>query len=99
MYLCDVSKALHTKIVDLIASKLIINALKSCSSIMNTPFQIYADPGSPFVGVKNKRQRKINQLVNDIQSYWPSINLVIHPTEAPIRNGYVETLVILPKFS
>ena len=56
MYLCDVSKALHTEILDSITFKSGIYASKSCFAIKNTPSQIYTDPGTPLIGVKNKVQ-------------------------------------------
>ena len=56
MYLCDVSKALHTEILDSTTFKSGINAFKSCFAIKNTPSQIYTDSGTPFIGVKNKVQ-------------------------------------------
>ena len=54
LYLCDVSKALHTEIVDSSTSTAIINAFHSCFSVRNTPAQISTDPGTCFVGAKTK---------------------------------------------
>ena len=44
MYLCDVSKALHTEILYSTTFKSGINAFKSCFAVKNTPSQIYTDP-------------------------------------------------------
>ena len=44
MYLCDISKTLHTEIPDFITSKSAINAYRSCSAIRNTPSNIFTDP-------------------------------------------------------
>ena len=93
MYLCDVSKALHTEVIDSISSSAIINAFRSCFALRNTPEQISSDPGKGFVGAKNRIDKELGQIAQDLVNYWPSINWVIHPTEAPWRNGAVEALV------
>merc|ERR1711895_292620 len=93
MYLCDVSKALHTEVIDSISSSAIINAFSSCFALRNTPEQISSDPGKRFVGAKNKLEKEIGQIAQDLVNYWPSINWVVHPTEAPWRNGAVEAIV------
>ena len=46
MYLCDVSKALHTEVIDSMSSSALINAFRSCFAIRNTPEQISSDPES-----------------------------------------------------
>ena len=71
MYLCDVSKALHTEVIDSMSSSAIINALRSCFAIRNTPEQISSDPGKCFVGAKNKIQKEIGQTTKDLVDYWP----------------------------
>ena len=93
MYLCDVSKALHTEVIDSMSSSSIINAFRSCFALRNTPEQISSDPGKGFVGAKNRIDKEIGQIAHDLVNYWPSINWVIHPTEAPWRNGAVEAIV------
>merc|ERR1712089_3068 len=93
MYLCDVSKALHTEGIDSMSSSAIINAFRSCFALRNTPEQISSDPGKGFVGAKNRIDKEIGQIVKDLVNYWPSINWVVHPTEAPWRNGAVEAIV------
>ena len=93
MYLCDVSKALHTEVIDSMSSSAIINAFRSCFALRNTPEQISSDPGKCFVGAKNKLEKEIGQTAKDLVNYWPSINWVVHPTEAPWRNGAVEAMV------
>ena len=93
MYLCDVSKALHTEVIDSMSSSSIINAFRSCFALRNTPEQISSDPGKGFVGAKNKLEKEIGQIAKDLVNYWPSINWVVHPTEAPWRNGAVEAMV------
>jgi len=93
MYLCDVSKALHTEVIDSMSSSAIINAFRSCFALRNTPEQISSDPGKGFVGAKNRLDKEIGQIAHDLVNYWPSINWVIHPTEAPWRNGAVEAIV------
>merc|ERR1712177_28830 len=93
MYLCDVSKALHTEVIDSMSSSSIINAFRSCFALRNTPEQISSDPGKGFVGAKNKLEKEIGQIAQDLVSYWPSINWVVHPTEAPWTNGAVEAIV------
>ena len=45
MYLCYVSKALHTEVIDSMSSSSIINAFRSCFALRNTPEQISSDPG------------------------------------------------------
>ena len=67
MYLCDVSKALHTEIVDSIASTSIINAFRSCFSYRNTPAQISTDPGTSLIGAKNKLQGELDKIANDVR--------------------------------
>ena len=54
LYLCDVSKALHTDIVESMSSSAIINAFQSCFSVRNTSAQITIDPGTCFVSEKPK---------------------------------------------
>merc|ERR1712101_53077 len=93
MYLCDVSKALHTEVIDSMSSSSIINAFRSCFALRNTPEQISSDPGKGFVGAKNRLDKEIGQIAHDLVNYWPSINWVIHPKEAPWRNGAVEAIV------
>merc|ERR1711867_326868 len=93
MYLCDVSKALHTEVIDSMSSSAIINAFRSCFALRNTPEQISSDPGKGFVGAKNRLDKEIGQVAQDLVNYWPSINWIIHPTEAPWRNGAVEAIV------
>ena len=44
MYLCDVSKALHTEVIDSMSSSALKNAFRSCFYIRNTPEQISSDP-------------------------------------------------------
>merc|ERR1712240_347299 len=75
MYLCDVSKALYTEVIDSMSSSALINAFRSCFAIRNTPEQISSDPGKCFVGAKNKIQHEIDQTATDLVDYWPSINL------------------------
>merc|ERR1712208_121700 len=58
MYLCDVSKAIHTEVIDSMSSSSIINAFRSCFAIRNTPEQISSDPGKGFVGAKNKLEKR-----------------------------------------
>ena len=70
-----------------------INAFRSCFALRNTPEQISSDPGKCFVGAKNKLEKEIGQTAKDLVNYWPSINWVVHPTEAPWRNGAVEAIV------
>ena len=93
MYLCDVSKALHTEIIDSMASSAIINAFRSCFALRNTPEQISSDPGKCFVGAKNRMQKELDETAKDLIDYWPSINWIVHPTEAPWRYGAVEAIV------
>merc|ERR1712089_54307 len=93
MYLCDVSKALHTEVIDSLSSSAIINAFRSCFALRNTPEQISSDPGKCFVGAKNKLEKEIGQTAKDLVNYWPSINWVVYPTEAPWRNGAVQAIV------
>merc|ERR1712030_195280 len=97
MYLCDVSKALHTEIVESCSAESMINSLRSCFSIRNTPFQITADPGRNFVGAKSKIQAREQQMSREpqeeVKGYWPSVNWIILPPEAPWKNGSVEALI------
>lgn len=93
MYLCDVSKALHTEVIDSMSSSSIINAFRSCFALRNTPEQISSDPGKCFVGAKNKLDKELGQVTQELVNYWPSINWIIHPTEAPWRLGAVEAIV------
>ena len=44
MYLCDISKTLHTEILDSITSKSASDAYRSSSTIRNTPSNIFTDP-------------------------------------------------------
>ena len=46
-----------------------------------------------FVGAKIIMQREFSSVAQDLVDYWPSINWVVHPTEAPWRNGAVEAIV------
>ena len=41
-------------------------------------------------------QGELNQIARDVRYYWPSIDWDVHPTEAPWRNGSVESLVKKP---
>ena len=66
IYLCDISKALHTEVVDSMASSAIINAFRSCFAIRNTPAQISSDPGKCFVGAKNIMQKKFSSITQDL---------------------------------
>ena len=79
--------------IDSMSSSSIINAFRSCFALRNTPEQISSDPGKGFVGAKNRIDKELGQIAQDLVNYWPSINWVIHPTEAPWRNGAVEALV------
>merc|ERR1712240_816853 len=87
MYLCDVSKALHTEVIDSMSTSALINVFRYCFAKRNTPEQISSDPGKCFVGAKNRIQKDLDQTAKDLVDYWPSINWIIHPTEAPWRNG------------
>ena len=93
IYLCDISKALHTEVVDSMASSSFMNVLRSCFAIRITPAQISSDPGKCFVGAKNIMQKELSSVAQDLVDYWPSINWVVHPTEAQWRNGAVEAVV------
>merc|ERR1712240_610928 len=93
IYLCDVSKALHTEVIDSMSSSSIINAFRSCFALRNTPEQISSDPGRCFVGAKNMLDKELGQVTQELVNYWPSINWIIHPTEAPWRLGAVEAIV------
>ena len=66
IYLCDISKALYTEVVDSIASSAIINALRSCFAIRITPAQISRDPGKCFVGTKNIMQKELSSVAQDL---------------------------------
>ena len=61
-YLCDISKALHTEIVDSMASSAIINVFISCFTIRNTHAQISSDPGKCSVGGKNIIQKELSSV-------------------------------------
>ena len=74
MYLCDVSKALHTEVIDSMSSSAIINAFRSCFALRNTPEQISSDPGKGFVGAKNRIDKELGQIAQDLVNYWSSIN-------------------------
>ena len=74
IYLCDVSKVLHTEIVDSMSSSAIINAFRSCFAIRNTPEQISIDPGKCFVGANNRMKKELDETAKDLLDYWPSIN-------------------------
>ena len=80
IYLCDISKALHTDVVDSMASYAIINAFRSCFAIRNTPAQISSDPGKCFVGAKKIMQKELCSVSQDLVEYCSSINWVVHPT-------------------
>merc|ERR1712240_794535 len=75
------------------SSSSIINAFRSCFALRNTPEQISSDPGKCFVGAKNILDKELGQISQELVNYWPSINWIIHPTEAPWRLGAVEALV------
>ena len=38
-------------------------------------------------------QKELDQTTKDLADYWPSINWIVHPTEAPWKNGAIEALV------
>ena len=42
-------------------------------------------------------QKELSSVAQDLVDYWPSIIWVVHPTEAPWRNGAVEAIVKLLK--
>ena len=44
-------------------------------------------------------QKELSSVAQDLVDYWPSINWVVHPIEAPWRNGAVDAIVKQLKFS
>ena len=69
IYLCDISKALHTEVVDSMASSAIINAFRSYFAIRNTPAQISCDPRKCFVGAKIIMQKEFSSVAHDLVDY------------------------------
>ena len=69
IYLCDISKALHTEVVDSMASSANINAFRSYFAIRNTPAQISSDPGKCFVGTKIIMQKEFSSVAYDLVDY------------------------------
>ena len=97
LYVCDVSRALHTEVVESCTGQAMVNALRSIFAIRNTPERITADPGKNFVNASKLLKEFPGGLASEdlwmIQEHWPSIKWVVNPTEAPWRNGAVEALV------
>ncbi len=44
-------------------------------------------------------QKEFSSVAQDLEDYWPSINWVVHPTEAPWRNRAIEAIVKQSKSS
>ena len=54
IYLCDVSKALHTEVLETCSGPGMVNALRTVFAIRNTPHKISADPRKNFINAKNR---------------------------------------------
>ena len=98
IYLCDVSKALHTEVLETCSGPGMVNALRTVFAIRNTPHKISADPGKNFINARNRMSAAEGSSITkkdllEVRANWPSIKWIIHPTAAPWRNRAVEAFV------
>jgi hypothetical protein len=96
IYQCDVSRALHTELVENYSGTGLVNALRTVFATRNTPVRISADPGRNIIRAKalmSSVPTISNEDLQQVLEEWPTINWQIHPTAAPWRSGGAEAMV------